>query len=66
MLSYIDIEAFATASYRVAPRADSKPSLIEPKPETASVSHLQLARKHKQAAKRLFSACKPTRTKQAI
>ena len=64
MLSYIDIEAFATASYRVVPRADSKPSLIEP--ETASVSHLQLARKHKQAAKRLFSACKPTRTKQAI
>lgn len=65
MLSYIDIEAFATATYRPTSKASS--ALISTETEkTATISSIHVAYKRKQTAKRIITAAKHIKTKQAV
>lgn len=64
MLSYIDIEAFSTTTYRVVSKPNTALSAIET--ETATISHIQTARQRQQITKHLVSTSKPVKTKRAI
>lgn len=57
MLSYIDIEAFATANYRAA----TKPSSTSQEIPSVYLTNTQLTLRRKQMAKRILAATKQTR-----
>lgn len=60
MLSYIDIEAFATANYRATTQSGSTSQNTHP----ANLPPKQLAMRRKQMTERILAAAKPTKTRQ--
>lgn len=60
MLSYIDIEAFATANYR----ATTKSSSTSQDTHSASLTTTQLTIRRKQMAERILAAAKPNKARQ--
>lgn len=60
MLSYIDIEAFTTANYRVT----AQPNSPSQETATSNASSIAVTPRRKNLAKRMLAAAKPTQAKQ--
>lgn len=65
MLSYIDIEAFATASYRTVAKTMSSDT-HQPETAASSLSTVTAAKKQKQVAKRMIANAQANKTKRVI
>ncbi|WP_298607311.1 hypothetical protein [uncultured Thiothrix sp.] len=66
MLSYIDIEAFATASYRTVAKTMSSDTHQPEETAASSLSTVTAAKKQKQVAKRMIANAQANKTKRVI